>query len=139
LERRIQMHGFVEDLRPLYAEAAVVVAPLVVSAGTNIKILEAMACGKPIVSTQPGCSGLELADNADLLIRDGAGPFAAAVNDLLAQPELRRQIGSRARRTVEDRFSWTALAACAMESYRTVSGRELDRRPPMADPQSAGR
>jgi glycosyltransferase involved in cell wall biosynthesis len=124
LDPRIQMHGFVEDLRPLYAEATVVVAPLVVSAGTNIKILEAMACGKPIVSTQPGCSGLGLADNADLLIRDGAEPFAAAVCDLFAQPELRRQIGSRARQTVEERFSWTALAARAMESYRTVAGRE---------------
>ena len=124
LDRRIQMHGFVEDLRPMYAEAAVVVAPLVVSAGTNIKILEAMACGKPIVSTEPGCSGLELADNADLLIRDGAEPFAAAVCELLAQPELRRQIGARARQTAEERFSWTALAARAMESYRSVSGRE---------------
>lgn len=137
LDPRIQMHGFVEDLRPLYAEAAVVVAPLVVSAGTNIKILEAMACGKPIVSTQPGCSGLELADNADLLIRDGAEPFAAAVCDLLAQPELRRQIGSRARQTVEERFSWTALAACAMESYRTVSGREDLGRLPMVNSSRA--
>ena len=123
LDSRIQMRGFVEDLRPLYAEAAVVAAPLVVSAGTNIKILEAMACGKPIVSTQPGCSGLELADNVDLLIRDGADAFAAAVCDLLAEPELRRQIGSRARQTVEERFSWTALASRALESYRTVSGR----------------
>ncbi|MCX6629785.1 MAG: glycosyltransferase family 4 protein [Candidatus Solibacter sp.] len=138
LDPRIQMHDFVEDLRPLYAEAAVVVAPLVVSAGTNIKILEAMACGKPIVSTQPGCSGLELADNADLLIRAGAEPFAAAVCDLLAQPELRRQIGSRARRTVEERFSWTALAACALESYRTVSGRDdLGRRLPEVDSSRA--
>jgi glycosyltransferase involved in cell wall biosynthesis len=97
-----------------------------------------MACGKAIVSTQPGCSGLELADNADLLIRDGAEPFAAAVCDLLTQPELRRQIGSRARQTVEERFSWTALAACAMESYRAVSGREdLDRRLPMVNSSPA--
>ncbi len=59
-ERRIQVEGFVEDLRPLYARAAVVVAPLEVSAGTNIKVLEAMACGKPIVATPIACRGLDL-------------------------------------------------------------------------------
>src|SRR5206468_2231513 len=69
LDSRIQVHAFVEDLRPLYARAAVVVVPLEVSAGTNIKVLEAMACARPVVSTPVGCAGLGLVDGRDALIR----------------------------------------------------------------------
>ena len=57
LDPRIVVHGFVEDLQPLYERAWVVAVPLEVSAGTNIKVIEAMACGKAIVSTPAGCSG----------------------------------------------------------------------------------
>jgi glycosyltransferase involved in cell wall biosynthesis len=53
-DTRVEVRGFVEDLRPLYAGATVVVAPLEVSAGTNIKVLEALACGKSIVTTAVG-------------------------------------------------------------------------------------
>src|SRR5262249_41243247 len=56
----IELEGFVQDVRPAYRRAAAVVAPLVASAGTNIKILEAMAMGKAIVSTPAGINGLDL-------------------------------------------------------------------------------
>src|SRR5262249_6551124 len=69
LDARIHMHAFVEDLRPLYAKAAVVAVPLDVSAGTNIKVMEAMACGRAIVSTPVGCAGLGLQNGCDVLIR----------------------------------------------------------------------
>ncbi|MBS1858836.1 MAG: glycosyltransferase family 4 protein [Acidobacteria bacterium] len=114
---RIRLHDFVEDLRPLYRAASVVVVPLAVSAGTNIKVMEAMACGRPIVSTPAGCAGLDLADGADLLIRDGDAEFAAAVGVLLSDAELRAAIAAHARRTVENRFAWTAIAEAAWRSY----------------------
>ena len=122
LDSRIVLHDFVEDLRPLYAQASVVVAPLLVSAGTNIKVMEAMACGKAIVSTPTGCAGLELDDGRDLLIRTGAADFAAAVCGLLGDAALRGTIAAQARRTVESRFSWTAIAESAWKSYTTLSG-----------------
>jgi glycosyltransferase involved in cell wall biosynthesis len=114
-DARISIHGFVEDLRPLYARAAVVAAPLAVSAGTNIKVLEAMACGKAIVTTSVGCAGLGLRDEA--LICDRWPEFAEAISELLASAGRRRSLGTRARRTAEERFSWTAIAARAYECY----------------------
>ena len=120
LDPRIEMCGFVEDLRPLYASAAVVVVPLEVSAGTNIKVLEAMACGKPVVSTPVGCQGLDLMDDVDAIVREGWSEFAEAVASLLADTDKRRSIGERARATVEGRFSWTTVAERAYESYSAL-------------------
>jgi glycosyltransferase involved in cell wall biosynthesis len=117
LDSRIQIHAFVEDLRPLYAQAAVVVVPLEVSAGTNIKVMEAMACGRPVVSTPVGCAGLGLVDGCDALIRSAPEEFAAAICDLLSDPARRNAIANAARRTVEQRFSWDAIAERAYASY----------------------
>ncbi len=118
LDPRIQVHGFVEDLRPLYARASVVAIPLDVSAGTNIKVLEAMACGKAIVSTPVGCAGLHLRDGYDIAIRNDWAAFSETLCELLHGSPL----GARARRTVENHFSWAAIADRAYESYIAVSG-----------------
>jgi len=120
-DSRIDLHGFVEDLRPLYAGATVVVAPLAVSAGTNIKVLEAMACGRAVVSTPVGCAGLGLQDGLDALIRGDWDAFAAAVCGLLAGPEERAHLAHHARRTVEAHFSWASIADGAYESYQVLS------------------
>ncbi|HYW47737.1 MAG TPA: glycosyltransferase family 4 protein [Bryobacteraceae bacterium] len=128
---RIQIHGFVEDLRPLYATAAVVVVPLEVSAGTNIKVLEAMACGKAVVTTPIGCAGLGLRHRRDALIEADWAAFARAVGELLSDGALRSSVAAQARRTAEERFSWTAIAGAAYESYRTLL-RRAPANPPAA-------
>ena len=120
LDRRIEMHGFVEDLRPLYARAAVVAVPLLVSAGTNIKVMEAMACRKAVVSTPVGCQGLDLTDGSDALIRSNWPEFAEAIAGLLADETCRARIAARARETVERRFGWEAIADEAYRTYRTL-------------------
>ncbi|HTS62500.1 MAG TPA: glycosyltransferase family 4 protein [Candidatus Acidoferrales bacterium] len=122
VDPRIVMHGFVEDLRPLYARASAVAVPLAVSAGTNIKVLEAMACGQAIVSTVPGCAGLGLEDGGDLLIRDGWPEFAAALCQVLDDDALKCWLGANARATAEQRFSWDAIAGQAWSSYVRLSG-----------------
>jgi glycosyltransferase involved in cell wall biosynthesis len=121
MDSRIEVLGFVEDLRPLYARAAVVLVPLEVSAGTNIKVLEAMACGRAVVSTPVGCAGLDLCDGSDALIREGWAGFAEAVCGLLGEPARCAAIGAAARRTAEERFSWKAIAGRAYESYRVLA------------------
>jgi glycosyltransferase involved in cell wall biosynthesis len=120
LDTRIHLHDFVEDLRPLYAAATVVAIPLQVSAGTSIKVMEAMACGRAIVSTQTGCAGLDLADGKDLLIRDDSADFAGALCDLLSDRTRRQMLGAQARQTVEARFSWAAIAEAAWQSYQSL-------------------
>jgi glycosyltransferase involved in cell wall biosynthesis len=122
-DSRITVHGFVEDLRPLYARATAVAVPLQISAGTNIKVLEAMACGKAIVSTVPGCAGLGLTDGLELSIREDWPSFAAALDNLLMDSHLRRGLGERARRTAEAQFSWNAIADGAWQSYLRLAGR----------------
>jgi len=123
LDPRIEIHGFVEDLRPLYARASVVAVPLEVSAGTNIKVLEAMACGKAIVSTPVGCAGLGLDNDYHLAIRRDWHGFSEALCDVLVAPKARSTMGARARRAAENYFSWTAIAERAYESYQAIADR----------------
>jgi glycosyltransferase involved in cell wall biosynthesis len=121
LDPRIDVEGFVADVRPLYARAAAVAVPLVVSAGTNIKVMEAMACAKAIVSTSVGCQGLGLADGVELLVRDDPDQFAEALRALLGDEARAAALGRRARLAAEARFSWDAIAEAAMASYRRLT------------------
>jgi glycosyltransferase involved in cell wall biosynthesis len=118
---RISMQGFVEDVRPAYRECDVVAIPLPISAGTNIKLMEAMACGRAIVSTPVGCRGLELIDGEELLIREIGPAFAEALLKLLKDTEVRNAMAAIARRSAERRFSWDAIAKDALPSILSVA------------------
>ena len=107
----VEVEGFVADVRPAYRRASVVIAPLVASAGTNIKILEAMALGKAIVSTEAGINGLELERGNDVVVANEAEAMAAAIRQLLDLPEKRRALELHARITAEARYGWDAIAA----------------------------
>ncbi len=115
--QEIAIHGFVEDLRPLYGRATVVCAPMQISAGTNIKMLEAMACGKAIVATPAACGGLGLRDAREALIRGEWDEVADAVCEVLSDDSLRQRIGREARKAAERRFSWAAIQEEAYRSY----------------------
>ena len=104
------MDGFVSDVRPAYRRATVVIAPLVASAGTNVKIVEAMAMGKAIVSTEAGIHGLELARGTDVIVTGSAEEMAAAITRLLDSPEERRALEQDARATAERSYGWSAMA-----------------------------
>jgi glycosyltransferase involved in cell wall biosynthesis len=109
-EPGVEVQGFVSDVRPAYQRAAVVIAPLVASAGTNIKIMEAMAMGKAIVSTEAGIHGLELARGKDIVVVADAQGMAAAISRLLDVPEERRALERHARETAERVYGWDAIA-----------------------------
>jgi glycosyltransferase involved in cell wall biosynthesis len=113
----ITVDGFVEDVRPAYRECDVVAIPLPVSAGTNIKLMEAMACGRAVVSTLVGSAGLDLRDNEDLLIRDLGPAFADALADMLENESARTRIALTARQTAEAQFGWPAIARHALTTY----------------------
>jgi polysaccharide biosynthesis protein PslH len=113
---RIEFAGFVPDLRPHLAEAAVVIVPLRLGGGTRLKIVEAMAMGKAIVSTTLGAEGIDAVPGRDILIEDQPDAFAGAVTRLLADPELAARIGTSARQLSEARYAWSA-AAKALEGF----------------------
>src|SRR5205085_4343416 len=103
-QRSVEVEGFVRDVRPAYERAALVLAPLVASAGTNIKVLEAMAMGKAVVSTPAGVNGLDLAPGEDFLLVNTAEEMAGAIEHLLADGDARRRVGNAARVRVEREF-----------------------------------
>jgi glycosyltransferase involved in cell wall biosynthesis len=106
----IEFTGFVPDLRPHLAEAAAIVVPLRIGGGTRLKIVEAMAMSKAIVSTTLGAEGIEGAPGRDILIADEPAAFADAVARLLNEPELARRIGNSARELSEARYAWSSAA-----------------------------
>jgi len=108
-EERIRLLGFVADVRPLYVEANLVLVPTPVSAGTNVKVLEAMAMQRAVVSTTSGCAGLGLLHGHSAWIADAPEAFAAGVATLIADPERRAQIALAAFWHARRNFDWQAI------------------------------
>jgi glycosyltransferase involved in cell wall biosynthesis len=102
--------GGVPDVVPYYGRSKVCVVPLRAGSGTRLKILEAMALGRAVVSTSIGCEGLDLVDGEHILIADNAGLFAKQVVNLLTHNELRSRITKKAREFVVASCDWDAIA-----------------------------
>jgi glycosyltransferase involved in cell wall biosynthesis len=112
--------GFVPDIRPHMAEARCCVVPLRVGGGTRLKILDAWAMGKAVVSTSLGCEGLEAVDGENILIRDDPREFAQSVVSVLSDAALRRKLELGARKTAEQRYSWDKIGERLRTAYRDI-------------------
>lgn len=112
--------GAVPDLRPYLQAAQVVVVPLRVGGGTRLKILEAMAMGKAVVSTRLGAEGLDVTHGDDILLADGAQAMAAETRRVLEDDDLARGLGSAGRRLVESRYDWNASVRRLEALYETA-------------------
>ena len=102
--------GTVPDIRPYVASADLAVIPLHVGSGTRIKAFEAMAMGRPVVSTTIGVEGLDVRPGEHLLIADDAAGFADAIVRLLGDEAFRQRLSQGARVLLEERFSWAQVA-----------------------------
>jgi polysaccharide biosynthesis protein PslH len=91
---------------PYLATSAVAIAPLRIGGGTRLKILEAFAMRKAVVSTSVGCEGLAVESGKHLLIADQPEAFAQAVVGLLHNPSMRIALGNAGRALVEAEYSW---------------------------------
>jgi glycosyltransferase involved in cell wall biosynthesis len=100
----------------------ILVVPLRVGSGTRVKILEALAAGKAVVSTTIGCEGLDLIAGEHLLVCDEAAGFAKAVVSLLSDPQLRQRLGANGRRVVEERYTWANAVGCLETFCEHVAG-----------------
>jgi glycosyltransferase involved in cell wall biosynthesis len=105
----VEFTGTIPDMRPYLEAATVVVVPLRMGSGTRIKILEACAAGKPVVSTTLGAEGLAFEPEKEIVLADEPVQLTRAVVTLLRDPARRQAIGSAARKRTEDRYSHAAL------------------------------
>jgi sugar transferase (PEP-CTERM/EpsH1 system associated) len=102
----VTVTGFVPDLNSCLNESAVFAAPLRFAAGVQNKVLEAMAAGRPVVTTSLVNEGIGAVPEQDLFLADEPEAMAAQIVTLLRQEKLRQEIGTSARRFVEQNFSW---------------------------------
>jgi sugar transferase (PEP-CTERM/EpsH1 system associated) len=113
----VTVTGFVDDVRPHVADAAVVVVPLRYGSGTRLKILEAMAMGKAVVSTTVGCEGIRAVSGEEIVLADEAPAFASAVVRLLNSQTARLDLGQRARQRAVSDYSWTRIGTYLLAAY----------------------
>jgi glycosyltransferase involved in cell wall biosynthesis len=106
----ITVTGTVDDVRPEVAAAEVYIVPLRVGGGTRLKIFEALAMEKAVVSTTVGAEGLGLVDGEHYVAADSHADLAAAIERLLADAGARARIGARGRALVESEYAWPQVA-----------------------------
>ena len=109
-ERGVTVTGRVDDVRPFMRDAAVYIVPLRIGGGTRLKIFEAMAMGKAVVSTTIGAEGLPVTDGEHVLLADDPATFARAVVHLIRDTGHRTRIEAAARALVLARYDWSAVA-----------------------------
>lgn len=117
----VTVAGYVPSMEPYYERAAVVVVPLLNGGGTRIKILEAMAYGRPVVSTSVGAEGLEVLAEEHILIADEPRQFAKRCVELLQNPGKRADIASRAYRLVKEKYDTGVFRKKMDEIFEAVA------------------
>ncbi len=119
----IEFTGTVADVRPHLARARLFVVPLRVGSGTRLKILEAWAMSKAVLSTGLGAEGLPVRDGENILIADMPERFAERAVALLQDPASLKRLGSAGRQVVEETFSWKHIGDRLLEAYEaTLAG-----------------
>ena len=113
-----------EDMRIWVGKASVFLCPILDGGGTKLKILDAMAMGKPVVSTSVGCEGLHVSPGKDILVADTPEDFATAVHNLLEDPATRQRLAAAARKLVEEQYGWDAIGHRLEEAYGCAVGHE---------------
>jgi polysaccharide biosynthesis protein PslH len=117
---RVTFAGFVDDLQARVRRAAVFIVPLRAGSGTRLKILEAMAMGKAIVSTRIGAEGIGLVDGDSACLADTPIEFARAIDRLLDDPDLRQRLGRRARQLAEQHYGWSVIGKRLLAAYEIL-------------------
>jgi sugar transferase (PEP-CTERM/EpsH1 system associated) len=122
-EDGVRLTGWVPDVRPFVSEAAVCIVPLRIGGGTRIKIFEAMAMGKAVLSTTLGAEGLPVCDKDNIVIADEPAAFAQALTSLLRDAAARRRLGDRAHRFVAENYSWANAGNVVSSVLEDVAGK----------------
>jgi polysaccharide biosynthesis protein PslH len=123
----IELAGEVPDVRPYLERAQAVTVPIRMGGGTRLKVVEALAMGKAMVSTSVGCEGIAVRDRVHLLIGDEADSFAEAILELFDQPALRATLGRAGRELAEAEYSWDRTGDQLLDLYDSLLGEKVAR------------
>lgn len=124
----VTVTGTVDDVRPYAAKAQVFVVPLRIGQGTRLKVVEAMAMEKAIVSTTVGAEGISHTDGANLVIADEADAMTEAICRLFENPEERLRLGKAARKLAVERYDWALWGDALEDAYDKALGHFRQRR-----------
>ncbi|MCP4404773.1 MAG: glycosyltransferase [bacterium] len=113
----ITVTGHVSEMRPYYERASVCIVPLRAGGGTRLKILEAMALGRPVLSTTLGCEGLHVQYGKELLIADTPEAFAKHAVGILQNCTLRERLAQEGRLCVEQGYDWSIIGQKLLNVY----------------------
>jgi glycosyltransferase involved in cell wall biosynthesis len=113
--------GFVDDVRPYVDKASVFVVPLRMGSGTRLKVMEALAMQKPVVSTSIGCEGIEVEDDRHLMIRDDPEEFAEAVIELFKNKKMRQKFVDNGYDLVRQKYDWQVIGQSIENAFETLT------------------
>jgi glycosyltransferase involved in cell wall biosynthesis len=120
----VEVTADVPDMKPYFAEADVCLLPMLEGGGTRLKLTEAMAAGRAVVSTTNGATGVDVTNGEELLIADDPKDFASAIVRLLGDQELRVRMGAAGRAKSIAQYDWRSLG----DKYETMLERVASRR-----------
>jgi sugar transferase (PEP-CTERM/EpsH1 system associated) len=116
----VHVTGRVEDVQPFYQQSSVCVIPLRAGSGTRLKILEAMALGRPIVSTSVGAEGIDITDGDNILIGDDPQTFASHIVHLLQDQAAWQRITTQARQFAVDNYDWDSITDKLLKTFDSL-------------------
>lgn len=117
-DRRVEVTGFVDDVRPYFKEATAYICPIRVGGGTRLKILDALAMGMPLIGTTFACSGISVEHAKHVLLADTPEAFAEQVLRVLADPVLRADLAAQGRDLVCKNYSWSVVGRSLLLAYK---------------------
>lgn len=118
---RIEVTGFVDDVRPYMSAASIYLCPMRDGGGTRLKILDALSMSMPIVATTMAVEGIQVEPEREVLIGDTAEAFAAQVLRALQDPQLRSAVGRHGRAFVEREFSWSIIGRSLRDEFHRLA------------------
>lgn len=123
----IIVSGFVEDVRGIMAKCQVFIVPLKTGSGMRIKILNALAMGRPIVSTSIGCEGIEVQNGKNICIANTREEFAQGVIELMKNESIRKRLGEEGIKLVKEKYKWEQIAEKITDEYNKIIEKAKDK------------
>ncbi len=116
----VEVLGFVNDIKEYFYRATVFVAPIISGGGTKLKVLNALAMGKAVVTTSVGAEGIEVTDNENIIIADDPETFAEKTVELLRNPEMVEELGRNAVTLIRKKYDWEIIAKKHRQIYKEI-------------------